>query len=305
MFTTTVSEIKQFWACPTRWYLMYVHPRRKPRSQPTALTAGTAWHEFMESLLNNTPREKALAALEANMRSVIDESISEGWIAKADDLEKELERLLIAGELWKDWLPCETLGVEEAFELLIPAGDTKYGSISPQSDLRILGRLDRQIRLNDTKRIGHYQHRTRGGSKPVAPYLDTFHRNPHEGVYWAMMEEKFNEEPFGTVLSLLRKLSIKTIREKPETALQTHLIPITKEQAYQTVRNVIVTCNQMTKVANGGQIWDNPDMDMGRYDNSIDPFFEALSTGDLDLLNDDTKFMDTEDRYSDIAEAVE
>jgi len=211
--------------------------------------------------------------------------------------------MFLAGSLWKDWIPCQTLAIEEPLELLIPEGDNKF-TIRPDHDLRILGRPDRQIRLFENNKIAHFQHRTRGASKPIGPYLDTFHRNPHEGCYWAMMEEKWGEEPYGTVLSLMRKLSLATIQKSPESALQQHVIPISKKQAYTTVANVVATTNNMRTMGSVRQwddkFWNNPMLDLGRYDNSVDPYFDFLSTGDWDLLKDDTKFKDTEDRYAEV-----
>ena len=297
MFTTTISEVKSFWNCPTRWHIQYVYPRRSPRAKGTALVAGIVWHEFMENLLNGSMREPALKEMQASMQDAIDEAETEGWDRRAKELGEERQKMLAAGELWKDWLPCQTLAVEKPLELLIPAGE-----LGAKQDIRILGRQDRVIRLTESNKIAHFQHRTRAASKPVGPYLDSFQRNPYEGCYWEMLKREYGEEPFGVVISLFRKLSEKTIRATPEVALQQHPIPISAEQSMRTVKNVVRTCNTMMLIKGDPDqfLYDNPDMDLGRYDNSVDPYFDYLSTGDFDLLMDDTQFMNTEERYGDI-----
>lgn len=301
MFTTTVSEIKAFWNDPHRWYLAYVHPRRVPRFKGTALVAGGEWHVFMENVLNGIDRGEALLRLERAMAVHIDEALGNGFMQRAVDLEKELERFVVAGELWQDWLPVETLAVERPLELTLQANMLIPEGASYTASIRLLGRPDRVVRLRDTGRIAHYQHRTLGGSKPVAPYLETFHRNAHEGLYWQMLKNEYGEEPYGVVLNLLRKLSVGTIRKTPDVAMQQHPIAITPEQSIKTQMNIVKTCNAMIRARNEPELYayDVPEMDLGRFGNSLDPYFEYLSTGDVDLLMDDTKFVNTEDRYAD------
>lgn len=302
MFVTTISEVKAFWACPQRWYWQFVAPRRSPRHEAAALVVGTAWHKFMEARLNGSSVEAALGEIETVMTAGINEAIGVGRLKQAKELETEWEKLQVAGPLWKDWLEAETLAVEKPLSLT-------FNDLG----IRINGKPDRKIRLRSNGRMGSMQHKTLGASKPVDPYLLTFVRSPHECTYWSMLEEEDREEPFGVVVNILRKLSIKTIKEAPEIAMQQHIIPISREQACRGVRNVLSTCQMMKRWAeNGpqlevtmaesrfgwfGEMWNNPDRDLGQFGNSADPYLEALTTGDESLLMDDSKFKDTEVRY--------
>lgn len=294
MFVTSVSAIKTFWQCPTRWYLQYVYPKRVPRLKGVALIVGSEWHLFMEDLLNGIPRQDALGNMETRLQLEIDFANNEGFLARAKDLEKEREKLLVGGELWQDWEGLETLAVEKALSIeIIP------------DVARLIGRQDRVIRCSAMgNRIGHYQHRTFAASKPLSLYLDTFHRNPHEGAYWKMIEQEYGEEPFGVMLSAFRKLSPKSILEKPQVALQQHPVPISKLQSERTVRNIMLTITRMLEaiVTSGRLLYENPDMDNGMFGSARDPYFEYLNTGDMDLLMDDNKFTDVENRYPELAE---
>lgn len=298
MFTTTVSEIKEFWACPTRWYLKYVYPRRTPNGVSAPLTIGTAWHHFMEKLFNGTDREQALQEMWNEIDEIVLASANEGFSDLAHKLSNEREKLMVAGKLWNDWLDCETLAVEKPLELLIPANE--FGEKVPFEDVVIQGKPDRVVRLKHNGKLMHFQHKTIAGSKPVQPYLDTFHRQAHEGAYWWMIRNEYQEEPDGVVLNLMRKLSIKTITESPQSAIQQHMIPITKLQAFNTVRNLARTVNAMRscKIFPSHFLYDVPDLDMGRYGNSVDPYFEYLSTLDESALENEARFKPTENRYA-------
>lgn len=289
----SVSEIKTYWACPARWWLRYIDPKRSPRVVSNALTAGTIWHKFMEGLLSGDEREAALGEMEARFTEAIDTLNDAGLLKQAVKLGNEREIMLAGGELWNDWLECETLAVEQASTLeLADVGIT------------IQGRLDREIRLKLNGRIAHFQHKSLGASKPVAPFIETYARSPHEAVYWAMQYQKYKEEPHGVVLNIFRKLSSKSIRNDPAAALQQHVIPISHAQAMTGVINVKRTCMEMQRrIIDGYEPYNNPDMDLGFFGNSKDPFFEYFSTGDRDLLMDDSKFQDTVDRYADPEEA--
>lgn len=290
MFTTTISEIKAFWSCPSRWYLAFVHPRRVPRFQAAALTTGTAWHKFMEARLNGVEIDAALLAIETEMVPAIDEAIGGGRLKQAEELQKDWDKLRTAGPLWKDWLECETLAVEKPLSLTV-------------GNVTINGRPDRVIRLKDSGKIGHFQHKTLAASKPVVPFVEAFHRNPHEAAYWHMLHNEYDEKPFGAIVNIMRKLIPASIAKTPEVALQQHPVPISEDQAERGLLNILGTCDEMTRAIDRGRApWDNCDRDLGQYGNSVDPYLDVLSSGDLSLLDDESKFMDTENRYETVTE---
>jgi hypothetical protein len=287
MFTTTVSEIKAFWACPQRWYLQYVSPRRSPRGLSVPLTTGTIWHQFMEDLFNDVDPVTRIVVLnerfDAAVQQALDEDLSPAKIA---DLRKDQEKLIVAASEWAHWMQGTTLAVEKPLRLV-------------RGDVTILGKPDRVIRLDAIQRIAHHQHKTVGGTKPIAPYLNTFHRQPHEAAYWFMLLEEYGEEPFGCLLNIMRKLTPKSIKENPQAALQQHPIPINRDMAQRALDNVLLTCNHMQQMRDIGPslFWNNPDRDLGQFANSQDPWFEVLDTGNLEILMDDERWKDTENRY--------
>lgn len=287
IYTTSVSAIKSFWTCPTQWYIEFVKGRVL-RFPPAALVAGIAWHEYMEALLTGTPREKAIADLEASLNNAEAESIFEGMAKRGKDIAKERDILVTAAGLWQDQYPVETLAVEKALSIELPGREGKF---------RLVGRPDRVIRFGG--RIGHYQHRTLAGSKPVEPYLRVFHRNPHEGAYWIMLQREYGEDPFGTMLSLVRKLSPQTIMDSPHIALQQHPVTITPDQAALTVANICNTVDAMRRLeADPMALWYNPENDLGRYGNSLNPYVAAITSSEgWAALDNDNIFTDVRDRY--------
>ena len=291
---TTVSQVRDFWACPERWYLKHVCPKREPKRKTTALTAGVLWHQFMEKLLLNPaakdPKTQARLDLVEWLYQQFNDNISslaaDGLIDRSEALERERESLCCAAMLWTDWQDVETLVVEKAFQLNL-------------GDVIIRGRLDRVIRLNG--RLGHQQHRTLARSKSIDRYLSVFHRNPYEGVYWAMLQQEYGEEPFGTLLDLTRKLVPKSLTKDPESAMQQHPVPISWTQANVTLDNVIRTARKMSAfVEDPTSLYSNPDRDLGPFGNSFDPYFQAVDTRDHEYMLDDEQWQATEDRYTEL-----
>lgn len=293
MLTVSISEIKRFWEDPTVWAIEYIKGRTT-RSEAVPLVAGNYWHLFMEDLLNGLDRSEAKRRLTERFTLRYEQALSDGWTSWATKLEKEQRILEAAADVWQDWFPVTTLAVEKALAL-----DYTDDEGVP---IRIVGRPDRVIRF-DNGGLGHYQHRTIASGKNITLYIDTFHRNPHEGVYWKMLEQEYGEQPFGTMLSLVRKLKDTTIRDNPQAALQQHPVPITQAQATLTLDNVKRSIQAMKMMRDGRlPTWNNPDNDLGRYGSSLSPYYPVLSTGDYSLLDDDERFMDTRDRYAELAE---
>jgi PD-(D/E)XK nuclease superfamily len=300
----SISEIKTFWACPQRWYWQYVAPKRTPISASAALTTGVVWHGFQERIYSGVDPAESVAIMETEMRVAINDALDSGRIRLMEDLEADLVKLTTATNLaatqLKNWLPMETLAAEKALSLQIPG--SKWGALN---DCEVVGRLDRIVRLTNNGKLAHNQHKTLGSTKPMVPYIESFSRSPHEIAYWWMMEAEYGEEPYGVVVDILRKLSPKTMLTSPESALQQHLVPISREQAEHGIKNIVRTINAMQLMIAHPKVYlfNNPDMDLGRYGNSLDPYFEVLSTGDESLLMDDSKFRDTEDRYAETVDA--
>lgn len=303
---TTVSQIKDFWACPQRWYLKHVNPKREPRQKGVALFAGIMWHRFMEKLLAqdpascppNSPERAALVEwLTEQFRNEMSDAIAAGQIDRSEQLRKECDSLVAAGALWEQWMPCETLGIEVPFELDL----ANYGG---PAGAKVRGRLDHVARFMG--RLGHQQHRTLARSKSVERYLATFHRNPYECVYWHMLRDQYGEDPFGTLLDLTRKLVPKSISKSPAEALQQHPVPIDEETARKGLDNVARTVAQMMRFAERPELsYSNPDMDLGKFGNSNDPYFEAVDTGDIDYMMDDERWQTTQNRYTELDEGSE
>lgn len=288
MFTTSVSAVKSFWSSPWLWWVEYVHGRVL-RYPPVALVTGIAWHEFMEELLTGTPRATAKDRLALKLQVLIDEAELEGLSARASGIKRERNVLLTAAELWQDRYDVETIAVEKALKLdLIDNNGEPF---------RLVGRQDRIIRFGN--RIGHYQHRTLAGNKPLDQYIDVFHRNPHECSYWKMLEQEYNEQPFGTMLSVVRKLAPDKMLEAPDAALQTHVVNISPERAAEGLQNIINTVTVMRAVHDRKlNLWHNPDTDLGAFGNSLNPYVRAYMNHGLAGLDDDRWFVQATDRYA-------
>lgn len=283
---TSISEIKAYLACPARWWLQYVSPRRSPKARSAPLTTGTIWHTFLEGHFNGTPLPQSIEIIDASFEKALEAASDSGAMKVYDDLARDWSKLTAAAPLWKEWLPCETLAVEKPLRLVV-AGVT------------INGQPDRVVRMLETGKIADFQHKTLAATKPVAPYVATFHRQFHQIAYHAMLHNEYGERPAGVVLNIMRKLIASSIKANPEAALQQHFVPISPEQADRGMRELVATVEEMRARIEHGQLpRSNPDRDLGIYQNAIDPYFEVLDTGDLSLLDDDSKFQDTEDRYA-------
>lgn len=292
MWTTSASAIKSFWSDPFQWYIEFVIGRTL-RRQPVALVAGIAWHHFMEALLSNVEREDAKRAMVNEFQAHVDDALSEGMIQRATGLNKELKVLALAADLWVDTYDVKTLAVERALVLPI--------TLSDGTEARIVGRPDREIEW--LGRIGHFQHRTLAVGKPLDLYLNTFHRNVHEGIYWKMMLREYEREPFGTMLSLVRKGTAPAMIARPHEYLQTHPINISREQADWSVDNAIATLDVMKAIQDGRlKLWSNVDNDLGRYGNSESLYVRAFTRAGWSGFDDDRYFVDVRDRYPELQE---
>lgn len=290
----SVSEIMEFKHDPKRWWMKYID-RRSPRRRIVPLLTGTLWHRFLELRARRVDTPDALNHVGADFTAEWNNLTDNGAIESAKKLEKDWEILKAAAEVWVDSPPVETISVEKAYGRRFPRnfGDETVGDVYYQ----IVGTPDRYVRYGIG--IWHVQNRTLSPSTTMDLYLHCAPRHLHELMYAWIAEEAFPGERFvGTMFDILRKLSPKSILEKPSQAMGRHFVPSNSRLVADALEELesllwVMTCMRTGYI----KPWSNHDRDRGLYGNSLDSYTDVLLH--RTSLDDDELFEPTRDRYAD------
>jgi len=206
----SVSEMQDWISCPQLWFWKWVLNRAVRRPGP-ALRAGLAVHACFEERLRSGDRpgiDADFAEAEPNLARVLTAALG-AWDRKYLDSEPP-------------WT--EIIAVEEPLRLQLT------------EELALVGRPDSIVRWQSG--IWHVQHKTTGQSTPVATFAAGIRRSFHENLYGVLIENAYpNERYMGTMLNVVRKLSMKRVDEDPNQALHMEFLPIPKAQRLQAVES--------------------------------------------------------------------
>lgn len=288
----SVSDINSFLGCEWDWWARSV-ARRVPRRPAAELYAGTFWHETLATLIKTgskeEAKEKALPRL-AEMRDAID---AFGDPAETKKFVDQGERLLSLFDHYSDFVgDQETLLVETPLEAALPhwAGASYTHTLC--------GTPDRVLRTKDGK-VWSVQYKTVSDRVPPAVYVASQERSLHELVYRFLIEQHLDlndNEYGGTILNVVRKLSHKAIKERPETAFIQEMIPIRPEETRRALFDIAVWADRMETIRRGCNPTQNRMADVNRFSNALSPYWDARRG--LVSLDDDRFFEDAPDRYA-------
>jgi hypothetical protein len=138
-------------------------------------------------------------------------------------------------------------------------------------------------------------------SMPV--YIATRARDLHELAYAWLIVGKFciPREYGGTYLNVIRKISAKAIKERPDSAFVQELIPISWLQVNDAIEDIQQIADDMEDIMNGVRpLVDNREADTNRYGNVMSPYHEVLYN--RASIDDNNLFMDAPPDPYDIAE---
>jgi hypothetical protein len=132
----------------------------------------------------------------------------------------------------------------------------------------------------------------------VPTFVAATQRSLHELVYAHLIRET---DPFrvaygGCYLNIIRKLSDKGWRERPDSAFVQELVPIHDEQIIAALSDISCIASRMERILTGEAVpISNRSADVSMYGNSLSDYFEVhIGTASLD---DDTLFEDFVSRY--------
>lgn len=245
----------------------------------TALLVGTVVHKAFEALLVDGDWKRAAGDVLAEAHLLVDTNAEAISLAEA---EQQWQAVAIAIENgWhtpEDW---EILSVEE--ELEVPCGAHT-----------IVGRLDSVVRWNGA--VWHLQHKTVPTNKALPIYAEQQRTDWHECVYQRMSEGRY-ENVAGTLLNCIRKISLKTARERPISAFERFFLPRTEQQINEAFADIEQEINDIQAEQDGARrIIKNRAFCAGAYGNRLCAFKEVCDgNGDI---NDTDRFITTEPRYT-------
>ena len=281
----TVSEVKTFLSDQLEWWYAYVE-KRVPKRKPVALASGSYFHKLMESYFRLGSKERAVQDAQGELLT----DVASAGLMDGGALLAESDRLRQLFELWEDKLGVteKSLAVEEAMEVELPIGLYRHF---------LQGKPDRVVEHNGL--FWHWQNRTLSTSTSIPTYLMAAQRDLHELCYAPLIQKRLNIKPEqygGTIFNIVRKLSKKSIEERPGEAFVQEFVSIDPRQVQEALEDVAAIGDLMTKAQAGTQrIIQNREMDRGKFGNSLSPYF-GVKIGREQLSNDEL-FMDAVDRY--------
>lgn len=293
---TSVSDIQDFHSCPLRWCYRHLEGR-VPRSIPTAYHTGSLVHKAYQDYFNVS----SLGTLGTYLEDLLPAHDSPDLLMLSEYERKaitECRGLVAPLNEWLDMFPVtETLEVEEAHAWTLDNGVTFHM------------RPDRVVIVNDY--LFHMQHKTLAASRNMAVFLDVAARSMHELLYFHGLSEKYpDRKNGGTIYNVVRKLKYKSeakgknfgkILHEPHEFFCQQTVPISQNHVDRALYDLDWTTVRMLTVAedymSGCEPASNHSQDEDMFSKRTDPYFEVLMG--RASLDDDTLFMDKEDRYKD------
>ncbi len=278
----SVSQIKRHRSCPMLSHYEYDMLRMPAGQVAVALGVGTVTHAAFESLLQGgdwrVAAEISLEELHTDLpRDIKLEEIRSQW----DSISICIERG------WKtpdDW---EIISVEQEME--VPCGNHL-----------LVGRLDGVVGWNG--KIWHHQIKTVPSNKPCAIYAEQQRTDWHEGVYQRMAEARYDDVA-GTILTLVRKLTLTAATKAPHTAFQTFYLPRSKEEVDEMFADIEQEVNDIEAEMEGERrIIKNRSFCAGQYGNSLCAYKEVCDG--VISIDDPERFITVEPRYTQDSETL-
>jgi hypothetical protein len=287
----SVSEIKDFQEDEFTWWCRYVR-RRVPHRPEPALYAGTYWHAIMADFIRHGDKSRAIETASEAMVRLRDELIT---MSATTDIIKEFtsqcSSLLGALHHYNDFVAGEeTLLIEEPLSAPLPG--------TPHT---LVGTPDRVIRLGGDGTIWHVQYKTISDRTSIPIFIAMAERSLHELIYSHLIRTHFSlpaSDYGGTILNVVRKLSMKALRERPASAFIQEFIPIRTIEVDHALSDIRILSERMDKIRSGEAApVQNRQLDGGRFGNVLSPYWDVRRG--FVSLDDPTLFTDLPDRYED------
>ena len=294
----SVSEIRDFQEDEFNWFCRYVR-RRVPRRFPDpSLSAGTFWHTLMADFVRHGDKAHALDLATEKMLQLRSDMLA--FQASSEvlrDFNTQCNALISAFATYHDFVADEeTILIEEPLEADLGAGEPTPGA----TPVTLVGTPDRVIRRASDATIWHVQYKTISDRTPIPVFVAMAERSLHELVYSYLIRTRFSlpaSQYGGTILNVVRKLSMKALRERPESAFVQEFIPIREEEVDGALRDIRVLAERMEAIRLGrAHPVQNRQLDGGRFGNVLTPYWDVRRG--LADLSDDSRFMDLPDRYA-------
>lgn len=262
----SVSDLKLHATCPMKFNYQY-RLRRGTEDRADALEIGILAHAVLEAKLGRGNWEERLAVPMPALKD---------WPAVA-----EILRVWEAPEDWK------IVAVEK--ELRLPLG----------SDT-LVGRLDSIVEWNGA--YWHLQHKTLAGSKPVELYAETQRTDWHECVYQAMAVAEGYTPFAGTMLNVIRKLSLGTVKANPSAYYRVMAITRSEQIVFDALADIGQRLKDIEAESRGDRrIEKIRGACGGMFGNSL-CHYKAVCDGAAQI--DEPPFVQIEPRYTELEEAA-
>jgi len=197
-----VSEVIDFDNCPTLHRNRWVRENRTENSS-FALELGTAVHKVLKQIVLGESVEN------------VEDLIGPAAIPKDRNSAKSADLVLAQ---WKsiprDW---EVIAAEELMEMEVT--DPDGGSFV------LYGTPDLVVRWSG--KTWHVQHKTLSASRPLWSYVKEIKSSLHEGLYGEMIDRTYGNYA-GTMLNVVRKISLKQATLDPSTGMHMEFMKISK-----------------------------------------------------------------------------
>lgn len=288
---TTVSEVNLFQECEWLWWARYVK-QRVPRRFDVAPAGGTFWHSLMAKFTELKDKQAALEYVLPEMQRVRNQILGFGGTDKdVEDFQDLCDRLILLFDSYDDFVAKEkTLFVEEVFESKLP--------LLGQLQHTLMGIPDRVIEMSDGK-VWHVQYKTLSDRVPPHVYVAATERSLHELAYAYLITQRLNI-PFsrygGTILNVVRKISMKAIKMDTRKAFIQEMVPIQEDQVHAALSDIVRVADRMERIVLGVAVpIQSRTADTNRYGNGLSGYYDARRG--LTDLDDDRFFAPAASRY--------
>lgn len=278
-FRLNVSAILAYQRCPTDWYYRYVL-RRVPRGVVHYFESGKFWHKCME-IAAQSGLPSAIAAAPGLADELLTEASNDVDVPAEifQKLQDEVERLsLLLPHVDPAIFSTKTTAVEKTLEAIIPPFE---------SDITLYGTPDR-IEESYGK-TWNVQYKSISDRTPIGVYVASTARSLHELCYAYLICANYRipfEKYGGTRLHIVRKLSRKAIKERPNEAFVSEYVPILEHQVRSAIEDVAAIAHDMQDILNGDRrLTQNRAADTNRYGSALSPYWD-VRIGTLSISDD-------------------
>lgn len=245
-----VSEVIDYDNCPTLHRLRWLEKKGSPSI--FALDLGTAVHKSLRQIILGEARDK--------VEDLVGKTISSKDLNQARAMDIILDHWATVPRTW------EVLESEEVMEIEVMDDEGR--------PFILYGTPDLVVKWGG--KTWHVQHKTLAATRPVWTYVQEIRCSLHEGLYGEMIERKYGNYA-GTMLNVVRKISLSAASINPSSGMHMEFMPISSSLRSSVIEDLKLRKNDLERSYNdpGRYTYKRRKHCMGVYGNSPCFYYET------------------------------